>query len=74
MKTSGSSVTDPTRTCITHGPIQAGELVHSSCNVVVSRRDGPKVCTCECRACKRAWWAQGRPILRDGKIVRSNND
>jgi len=30
----------------------------------------PRVCPCECQTCKRAWWADGRPIVRDGEIVR----
>ena len=30
----------------------------------------PRVCPCECLACKRAWFANGQPIVRDGKIVR----
>ncbi len=29
----------------------------------------PMVCTCECHTCKRAWWAAGRPLIRDGQIV-----
>lgn len=28
------------------------------------------VCKCECTTCKRAWEADGRPLLRDGKVVR----
>lgn len=30
------------------------------------------VCECECTTCKRAWFADGRPLVgKDGKIVRS---
>ena len=28
------------------------------------------VCACECHVCKRAWWAQGRPLIREGSIIR----
>jgi hypothetical protein len=31
----------------------------------------PAVCPCDCADCNRAWWADGRPIVRGGKIVRN---
>ena len=42
-----------------------------SCPVVAW--DVPRVCPCECQTCKRAWWRDGRPIVRDGKIVRETD-
>lgn len=30
----------------------------------------PQVCRCECKTCKRAWEREGRPIVREGEIVR----
>lgn len=69
-------------TCIQWGPLKG--RVHASCFVVatdeVVRRDPPavpikgklpQVCSCGCYACKRAWRADGRPLVRDGKIVRA---
>jgi hypothetical protein len=37
--------------------------------LLASGRVFPMVCPCDCKTCKRAWWAKGRPIIRDGKIV-----
>lgn len=70
--------------CITWGgPPRNPQLVHGDCFVVATKesiKDNrpalpikgplPQVCPCECQTCKRAWWAYGRPIIRDGKIVR----
>ena len=53
-------------TCITYGRLDPGQLDHPDCSVV---RDN-KVCTCECHTCKRRWFGEGQPIIRDGKIVR----
>ena len=39
--------------------------------LLASGREFPMVCPCECKVCKRAWWDARRPIVRDGKIVRS---
>ena len=46
--------------CIEYGRLAPGEYVHNGCPVTI---DG-KVCPCECKACKRAWWAAGRPTNR----------
>ena len=43
---------------------------HEDCPVVVRVNGALKVCACECKPCKRAWFADGRPILRSGAIVR----
>lgn len=51
-------------TCVT-GEVVDCDYSHS-CPVVV----GDKVCKCECRPCKRAWFDDGQPVVRDGKIVR----
>ncbi len=33
----------------------------------------PVICDCDCTTCDRAWWAKGRPTLReDGKVVDEN--
>lgn len=38
---------------------------------IIARVDGAlKVCSCECRSCKRKWFDDRRPIVRDGKIFR----
>lgn len=54
-----------TDTCIT-GAVTDYVTPHASCPVVV----GDKVCMCDCRTCKRAWFADGQPCVRDGKIIR----
>lgn len=66
------------RTCPAWGPLADGELAHPSCPVMVTsaaqvsavvRIDSyPFVCPCDCRVCKRAWWARGRPRVR-GKDI-----
>jgi hypothetical protein len=72
----------PVVTCIAWGSLdEAGH--HQGCPVVfeseVDRKSYPQsqapasypvVCPCECRDCQRAWWGQGRPIVRDGRVVR----
>lgn len=67
--------------CAAWGPLAPDRLVHLDCPVVVREphqackgapaRSGPlpMVCGCECHTCKREWWAQGRPVQRDGAIV-----
>ncbi len=61
--------------CITYGKSDAP---HFRCEVTVepiSNITGrlPRVCGCDCRECKRAWWSDGRPVVRDGKIVREGS-
>lgn len=41
-----------------------------NCPVVFMAGNVPRVCSCDCIDCKRAWFADGEPIVRDGKIVR----
>ena len=69
--------------CIGWGSL-AGET-HTDCPVILTKdsvyesaiasellasgRDFPMVCPCECKTCKRAWWAAGRPIHKDGTII-----
>lgn len=48
---------DTARRCVLGSPGQVGPW--------------PVVCPCECRACKRAWWRAGRPVVRDGAVVRA---
>ena len=67
--------------CAVWGPLRHGRVVHMDCPVIVreplegiagsAARTGPlpMVCGCECQTCKRAWWARGRPVLKDGAIV-----
>jgi hypothetical protein len=31
----------------------------------------PAVCPCDCSDCGRAWWADGRPVVREGRVIRS---
>lgn len=70
--------------CAVWGPLHdRGE--HHECPVVVNHaHEGvagspartealPMVCACECHTCKRAWWAQGRPVVRDGTIFRTGS-
>lgn len=33
----------------------------------------PVACPCECRDCRRAWWAAGRPVVCEGRVVRSSS-
>lgn len=67
-------------TCVAWGPLepQDGDR-HMNCPVVLHNARGaavpvegpfPKVCGCECRTCKNAWFADRQPIMRDGEIVR----
>jgi len=67
--------------CAAWGPLAPGRAEHMDCPVVVREsheactgspgRSGPlpMICECECQTCKRAWWAESRPVLRDGAIV-----
>ncbi len=46
---------------------------HERCPVVIVGTmdgSGPVVCKCDCIDCKRLWWGNGRPIVRDGRVVR----
>jgi hypothetical protein len=55
-----------------------GELAHPSCPVlvdspadvsaVVAIASFPCVCPCECRVCRAAWWARGRPRVQGKNI------
>jgi hypothetical protein len=44
---------------------------HIGCAVV--NNNPLAVCPCECSVCKRAYFAQGQPTIRDGKIVRKES-
>jgi hypothetical protein len=55
--------------CISWGD-EGRVLVHPDCDVVVVVSGVPRVCPCECRTCKRAWFDAGQPIVRDGNVVR----
>lgn len=72
-------------TCIAWGSIEESGH-HEGCPVVFASEDDrrqfptspapgtyPVVCPCECRDCRRAWWGEGRPIVRDGKVVRERS-
>lgn len=66
--------------CAVWGPLR-DRLAHMDCpGVVHFAYEGtvgslarsaplPLVCECECRTCKRSWWAQGRPVIRAGEII-----
>lgn len=71
--------------CVFWGPLFDRELHHHSCGVVLRNLDEvatykgkrlfdppriPMVCSCECQTCKRAWWDQGRPIIREDGTLR----
>ena len=70
--------------CPTWGSLRDGNKSHMDCLVVVDESNRfscadadqlagktlPIVCPCECWTCKRAWSADGMPIVRDGKVVR----
>jgi len=69
--------------CAVWGSLDEWERDHMDCPVVVTTLDDlvlgsdadrnitlPHVCKCECRTCKRAWEAQGRPSVKDGVVVR----
>lgn len=63
-------ITERAWTCVAWGRLPTVDIVvgHESCPVLGA--DPLSVCPCECTTCKRAWWAAGRPIIRDGAIVR----
>lgn len=61
------------RTCIAFGLNTPGSN-HMQCPVVVTSGGVPNiptVCMCDCKDCKRAWFSDGRPIVREGKIIRT---
>jgi len=73
---------DMSNFCIAWGPIRPERHIHLDCPVVLHSAESsaialegpfPRICPCDCRTCKRAWWAQGRPILRNGKIVTTTS-
>ena len=66
-----SPPTDPaerTAWCPSWGVLLPSERKHRDCPVIVAAVP-LLVCPCECKACRRAWWAAGRPIVRDGAVV-----
>lgn len=79
-------MSDPDTWCPFWGDITPGAYVHMDCGVVLEHRDSsavgpalanmnaklPLVCLCDCRTCKRAWFADGQPIQQDpgGHIER----
>jgi hypothetical protein len=71
--------------CVTWGPLLPEALRHVDCEVVVTTENFhkitasqrklvgnnlPRVCPCDCTPCKRAWEAEGRPVVISGKVVR----
>ena len=56
--------------CIAWGPLLGPTDVHPDCPVIVTSHPLPMMCPCECQTCKRSWFAQGRPIVKDGKVIR----
>ena len=72
-------VRGPLDTCIAWGPLRPGELEHLDCPVILYDASAaavpvtvslPACCPCECTTCKRAWWKDGRPRVRNGKVER----
>lgn len=71
-------------TCIAWGDLRqdkAGRLSHHDCPVVVTSPTScavpvtvplPAICGCGCRVCKDAWFAEGKPISKDGRIIRDD--
>lgn len=69
--------------CISWGDLEKWQYVHMDCAVIVESAEDaanqavrvkppyPKVCPCDCKNCKRAWWAMGRPVVRDGVLFVS---
>jgi len=66
-------------TCIAWGtehphpdcPVVLHDVAESAGGVLHIPGPLPRVCPCECRTCRRAWWAQGRPrVMPDGSIKR----
>ena len=51
---------------------RVGESAVAS-ELLASGKAFPMVCPCECSNCGKAWWAAGRPILKDGKIVTASS-
>ncbi len=35
--------------------------------------DGTRICPCECRGCKKAWFEAHRPIIQNGKVFYDND-
>lgn len=53
------------------------DSVHESAiasELLSSGQSFPMVCSCDCKICKRAWWEEGRPIIRMGKIVTTKKE
>lgn len=71
----------PDVTCACWGPLEKWQHVHTDCEPVVTENTSvlthlrglptPRVCTCECATCKRAWWAAGRPRVVEVNGVRT---
>lgn len=71
-----------TEFCIGWGRLFGSVQTHPDCPVVLLDNsesavslDGfafPVVCPCECRVCKRAWWASDRPRISNGQIETSH--
>lgn len=60
-------------TCL-DGTVTNFVVPHLRCPTIVIESDGsPRVCLCECKTCKRAWFADGRPVVRNGKVVRETD-
>jgi hypothetical protein len=60
------------RTCVAFGEL-GGD--HTGCPVVVTSGSRiPTVCMCDCKDCKRKWFSDGRPVVRQGKIVRATSE
>jgi hypothetical protein len=45
-------------------------FAHDRCTVVRDYYEPPVVCPCDCIDCLRLWHWAGRPIVRDGKIIK----
>ena len=51
------------------GCVRNNETAESTAQIADGKVEA-LVCGCECTTCKRAWFAAGRPLIKDGKIVR----
>lgn len=54
--------------CLIYG---VSDAPHYLCEVTGMIAGTPTVCMCECIECKRAWFSDGRPLVRNGQIVRT---
>jgi hypothetical protein len=73
-------------TCIAWGDLRDDKIQrgsHLDCPVVVTSPQAcavpvtvplPAVCLCGCRTCKDAWFADGKPICKEGRIVRETDE